>query len=150
MTTKGSSTGMKAKAMMSSNRTGAALAPELTEEMIAGTLEFPPTSSGDPEKMIGEVRASYSRTGDPIGTMPPPANLKGMAKTALKAVTGGAPMLLLDKLGERLAFERSGTRLWEAVVAKFDAVGSFSGGPSREQIAHIRTRSTSISRCCGS
>ncbi len=137
MSTKGSTTSTKARAMLSSNRTGAALAPARTEEMIAGTTEFPPSSPGDAEQ-IGELRATYAKTGEPIGTMPPPASLKGVAKTALKAITGGAPLLLLDKLGERLAFERSGTRLWEAAVAKLDAVGSFSGGPSRAQLVHIR------------
>src|SRR5215213_9673038 len=108
---------MKAKQLLGTNRTGAALSPELTQEMIAGTLEFPPSSSGDAE-LIGRLRSTYSK-GEPIGTMPPPANVKGVAKTVMNAVTGGAPLLLLDKLGERLAFERSGTRLWEAMVAKY-------------------------------
>jgi hypothetical protein len=127
---------MKAKQMMGTNRTGAALSPDLTQEMIAAAMEFPPSSHGD-AKGIAEMRASYSK-GDPIGTMPPPANVQGIAKTVLKAVTGGAPLQLLDKLGERLAFERSGTRVWEAMIAKYDAVGSFSGGPSREDLVHIR------------
>jgi hypothetical protein len=126
---------MKAKQMLGSNRTGAKLAPERTREMIAGSLEFPPSSPGDAE-LIGRVRATYAN-GEPIGTMPPPPNLKGAAKTVVNAVTGGAPLQLLDKLGERLAFERSGTRLWQAMVAKYDAVGSFSGGPSREDLEHI-------------
>jgi rubrerythrin len=46
-------------------------------------------------------------------------------------------MLLLDKLGERLAFERTGTRLYEALVSKYDAFGSFAGGPSREDLEHV-------------
>jgi rubrerythrin len=44
----------------------------------------------------------------------------------------------MDKLGERLAFERSGTRLYEGLVSKYDAYGGFSGGPSREDLEHIR------------
>ena len=50
MTTKGSTTTTKAKALISSNRTGAMLAPELTEEMVAATLEFPPSS---PQAIVG-------------------------------------------------------------------------------------------------
>ena len=36
----------------------------------------------------------------------------------------------MDKIGERLAFERTGTRLYEALVSKHEAFGSFPGGPS--------------------
>jgi hypothetical protein len=58
-------------------------------------------------------------------------------RAAAKAMKGEKPTLLLDKLGERLAFERSGTRLYEALVSKHDAFGSFSGGPSREDLEHV-------------
>ena len=40
-------------------------------------------------------------------------------------------------LGERLAFERSGTRLYEALVSKHDAFGSFAGGPSKGDLEAI-------------
>ena len=43
----------------------------------------------------------------------------------------------MDKLGERLAFERAGTRLYEALVSKYDAYGSFTGGPSRDDLEHV-------------
>jgi hypothetical protein len=123
--------------MLGGNRTGAKLAPVLTEEMIEGTLEFPPTSVGDAEA-LGDVRAEYTEAGEPLGTMPAPATMTQAAKTAVKAVLGAGPMQLLDKLGERLAFERAGTRLWEAMVAKHDATGGFDGGPSRDELSHIR------------
>ena len=44
----------------------------------------------------------------------------------------------MDKLGERLAFERTGTRLYEVLVSKHEAFGSFAGGPSRDDLEHIR------------
>lgn len=47
--------------------------------------------------------------------------------------------LLLDKLGERLVFERAGARLYEALLAKFDAYGSFEGGPERDDLEQIRS-----------
>ena len=50
---------------------------------------------------------------------------------------GAQPTLFLDKLGERLAFERSGTRLYEALVSKHDAFGSFAGGPSKGDLEAI-------------
>ncbi len=43
----------------------------------------------------------------------------------------------MDKLGERLAFERTGSRLYEALLAKHDVDGSFAGGPSREDLVEI-------------
>jgi len=70
--------------------------------------------------------------------MPPPAGVKEMAKTAVRTMIGEQPLLLLDKLGERLAFERAGTRLYEALLSKHDARRTFTGGPSRDEIAHIR------------
>ncbi len=36
--------------------------------------------------------------------------------------------------GERLAFERSGTRLYEAILVKFDSEGSWDGGPTGSEL----------------
>jgi rubrerythrin len=47
------------------------------------------------------------------------------------------PFALLDKLGERLAFERAGVRLYQALLSKHEAYGVFPGGPSREDIEHV-------------
>ena len=70
--------------------------------------------------------------------MPPLVHGEGKGKSAAKAVKGEKLLLFMDKLGERLAFERTGTRLYEALVSKHDAFGSFTGGPSREALEHIR------------
>jgi rubrerythrin len=45
----------------------------------------------------------------------------------------------MDKLGERLAFEHGGARLYEALLSKHRAYGSFEGGPSEDDILHILT-----------
>jgi rubrerythrin len=45
---------------------------------------------------------------------------------------------LLDKLGARLQFERTGVRLYQALISKLDAYGTFSGGPSRGDLEQIR------------
>jgi hypothetical protein len=58
---------------------------------------------------------------DTVGTVPPPASLKGAAKNALELGLGRDPKAFLDKLGERLAFERTGTRLYDALIAKHAA-----------------------------
>jgi rubrerythrin len=118
------------------NRTGIATSPKLTQEMIAGAQEFAPAPNGD-ENIIARVREEYARDAEPLGSVPPPATLKGAAKTALRSAKGLRPTRLLDKLGERLAFERTGVRLYGALISKFDAFGSFEGGPTREMLVQI-------------
>jgi rubrerythrin len=50
---------------------------------------------------------------------------------------GSKPTVLIDKIGERLAFERTGTRLYESALGKYDAFGSWEGGPTREGLERI-------------
>jgi len=119
------------------NRTGMAAAPQRTQEMLAGMEEFPPSSQGSAED-LAQVRIAYAQAAEPLGSVPLPANLKGNGTSAAKAAKGAPPLLLMDKLGERLAFERTGTRLYEALVSKHEAFGSFAGGPSRDDLEHIR------------
>jgi rubrerythrin len=118
------------------NRTGIATSPNLSEDMIQGTSEFPPPADGD-EREIAEARTDYARDAEPIGTVPPPLSAKGVLKTAGTMLKGESPTQLIDKLGERLAFERTGTRMYEAVLSKLDALGSFEGGPTRADIEQI-------------
>jgi hypothetical protein len=118
------------------NRTGVSRAPELAEEMVAAAAEFPPSSAGSADDLAA-VRGEYARQAEPMGTMPP-AGVGQLARTAGRALAGAQPVLLLDKLGERAAFERAGTRLYDAVLSKHDAGRNFRGGPSREDLQHVR------------
>lgn len=118
------------------NKTGAEAKGELTDSMVEGTLEFLPSGVGD-ERSIARVREEYVENAEPLGSMPPPPTLKGMLKTAKQAIQGSHPVIFLDKLGARLAFERTGTRLWEGVLSKWDAYGPFDGGPSRDELEKI-------------
>jgi rubrerythrin len=118
------------------NRTGIATSREAAERMIEGTNEFLPDSSGD-ESEIAQVRELFAKEAEPLGSVPPPTDVAGMVKTAVKGLKGARPTQFIDKLGERLAFERSGTRLYEALISKHAAFGSFTGGPSREDLERI-------------
>jgi len=118
------------------NRTGVAVSPidskaqaEASEELMV-----PPF---DPTSAIAQARAEYERDARPVGTMPPPANVAGVAEQVKGMVTGRKPAVLLDKIAERLAFERSGTRLYEALLSKLDVRGTFDGGPSREDLVRF-------------
>jgi rubrerythrin len=119
---------MRQNAQIGPNLTGAAAAPERAQEMTVATEEFPPDSLGSPRDLTA-MRISYARAGDPIGSVPPPEH----------EVEDAAEVLFFDKLGERLAFERSGVRLYEALIAKYDASGSYEGGPEREELVHFMT-----------
>lgn len=118
------------------NRTGIATSPELTQQMLDGTHEFSPNAPANGDA-LGSVREDYAKKSDRLGTVPPPANLQGAALTAVRGLRGLRPTQFIDKLGERLAFERTGVRLYEALISKFDAFGSFEGGPTRDELMDI-------------
>jgi hypothetical protein len=127
---------MNQQSHLGTNRTGIAAALQRAKEMQAGMEAFPPTSQGSAQD-IAQVRIAYAKEAGPLGSVPQPAGLKNKVQTAVKAVVGEQPTLLMDKLGERLAFERSGTRLYEALLAKHNAFGGFSGGPTGGDLKHV-------------
>jgi rubrerythrin len=118
------------------NRTGIMTAREQAQAMVDATAEFLPSSDGT-AMAIAAVRVAYADEGETFGEAPPPSSLTGKAKSAINAMTGGPGALLLDKLAERLAFEHSGARLYEALVSKHQAYGSFDGGPSEQDLLHV-------------
>jgi hypothetical protein len=118
------------------NRTGIKTSPIDSRATIASAEEGEPTSTGG-ELRMAHVRLEMAKEGVPVGTMPPPASLKGVAKTAMTMLKGESPTLLLNKLGERLAFERSGVRLYEAVIDKVPAFLA-DGGTAGPTVADLR------------
>jgi rubrerythrin len=122
---------------MGGNRTGVQMSPMDIKKMLSG-MDGPlgkPTSEGD-ETRMQELRASYIADADPVGSVPPPATAKGALKSGAKMLTGKRPQALLDKLAERLAFERTGARLYEALMAKCKANGG--AVVSLERVRHFR------------
>lgn len=118
------------------NRTGIATAPKLAQQMLEGLEEFPPPKAGD-EREIARVREEYAKGADGLGSVPPPTTIGDALKTAAQGIRGLRPTQFIDKLGERLAFERMGVRLYEGIIGKLDVLGSFEGGPSRGDLEHI-------------
>lgn len=99
------------------NRTGISLSPIDGMQLIEGAKAAPPTSEPNGTN-LELVRAAYIEQHIPVGTMPPPVTPQGMFTTAKHLIQGNKPTVLLDKLGERLAFERTGVRLYEMLIAK--------------------------------
>jgi hypothetical protein len=127
---------------MRMNRTGIGMSPADAKEMIADAERF--TALRGTATEADELRrqsledAKEARETPGIGTVPPPASLKGLIKIFVTTVQGERPTVFLDKLGERLAFERTGTRLYEGLLLKHETYGTFAGGPSRDELLRHR------------
>jgi len=119
------------------NRTGLATSPADAKETVEGALEGAPTQSFDLSP-IKAVRDSYAVDAPPVGTMPLPATVKGAAVTAIQGLKGNHANVLLDLFAERLAFERTGTRLYEALFTKLEAAHPRGLAPTMEELEHIR------------
>jgi bacterioferritin (cytochrome b1) len=106
------------------NKTGAQTSPFQTPDMEDAAERLRPraaiaTAQGlDGDGEIARVRMEYIAEADPLGTVPPPGTLRGMVQTGIAKLTGKNPEVLIDKLGERLAYERTGVRLYDAFIAK--------------------------------
>ena len=99
------------------NKTGIDMSPIDVQELLDGVNASRPSSEGD-ESTLASYRSSYVKDADPVGSVPVPGSLKGAAKTGMQKLMGRKPEVLLDKLGARLAFERAGTRLYDALLSK--------------------------------
>jgi len=109
---------MKSPQSMGTNRSGIDLSPQGAEEMTKAVQEFPPSSEGNAHTLT-QLRAPYLDEADPIGSIPLPGTIKGAAKSGMQKLMGRHAEVLIDKLGGRLAFERTGTRLYDALIGKF-------------------------------
>ena len=92
--------------------------------------------SHDPDertRIRPESRGEYIAEGFPIGSMPMmPASEEGEADEDEAGMA-----VFLDKLSERLAFERTGVRLYEALLNKCQTLGESAPGSTLEDIEHI-------------
>ena len=119
------------------NRTGIDMSPVDAKELISAARSAAPSSSGD-EQALTAFRMSYLETADPIGSVPVPGTLKGVAKTVMQKLTGKKPEVLIDKLAERLAFERTGTRLYDALLGKCHVRSDEAGGLPLQSLRTFR------------
>ena len=111
---------------MGSNRTGITVSPGNSRALIEGAAQGCADAPPGDATALEQVREAYGNDAEPIGTAPAPTT------------QGRGLVTLLDKLGERLAFERTGTRLYEALLAKFDTSPSWQGGPTRAELVQFR------------
>jgi hypothetical protein len=98
------------------------LASEDGGEKMMQNIELTRPPRGD-ERELAKIRLEYAKESDPVGTLPEPQP-EGIAR------------VLMDKLGERLAFERAGVRLYDALMVKCAADGA-AAVPAKD-LRHIR------------
>ena len=124
------------------NRTGMQISPKEAARQMRSMEEFEVEAAPDmqPETtLVAEMRREYVNEADAIGSMPPPATAKGMLKAGAGALTGTRMQVFIDKMGERLAYERGGTRLYDAALVK--AVAAADGTPvTVERMKQIRNQ----------
>lgn len=101
------------------NRTGLQASPFHSKQMN-DVVQTVTEEAADATALL-EARLFSIREADTLGSIPPPKTMKGALKSGARMLTGDRPQAFIDKLAERLAFERGGTRLYDAVIAKFIA-----------------------------
>ena len=103
------------------NRTGIQMSPFDSKAMTDVDPDLMQGTEGDNSPMA-ELRSPYIMDADGLGSVPLPGTVTGMVSMGLEMLKGESPQILLDKLGERLAFERTGTRLYDALITKCEVM----------------------------
>ena len=115
---------MHTETQLGRNRTGIQMSPIDTAKMEAAEEEMAPMHADQRGDLA--VRREYaSSAGDEgLGSVPVPGTMKGMLSSGMDMLTGKRPQALVDRLGERLAFERGGVRLYDTLLAKCSVDGT--------------------------
>ena len=109
------------------NRTGAQSSPLSVHSMqLYAEEQAPdcaPAADGLPDaRGIAALRSDYAVDAERIGSVPMPGALTSAFSSVLANLGGRKPEVLVDKLGERLAFERTSVRLYQALIDKVAAL----------------------------
>lgn len=127
---------MDQQTRMGMNRTGIHMSPRDIQKMLDETAHVP-YPEGDAGTLM-RAHCDFIAEAGRIGSVPVPVTLRGAWESGKEMVVGNSPQVLLDKLGERLAFERSGVRLYDAVLTKCLAVPDCLPKNSDDLLRHFR------------
>ena len=119
------------------NRTGVQMSPIAAKAMLDNDNAPLRGIPGDEGALQG-AREAYIHDADSVGSIPLPGTITGAVSMGGHLLAGDKPQVLLDKLGERLAFERTGTRLYDALLAKCTVLPEGQTIVALEQVADIR------------
>lgn len=120
---------------MGMNRTGIQMSPVDAKAMQE--IE-PQVAQVDGDEAVALVRAAYIAEANSLGSVPLPTTLRGSLATGSMLLKGESPQLLMDKLGERIASERTGTRLYDALIAKCEVLLDDTISMTMDDLRRIR------------
>lgn len=127
---------MEARIHMGANRTGVQMSPFDTAAMVQGEDDFGVAESDDRADL--RVRSDYADEAEGLGSVPVPATPGGLVKSGVDMLKGSRPQVLLDKLGERLAFERGGVRLYDSLLVKCRCAADMLEGDELNRLQSFR------------
>lgn len=108
-----------------SNLTGSTVSPEDCQAMLEAVYAFKVPGPLDTSAQV-EQRMVYIDEAESVGSVPKPVSsvsVMDAVKTGLKNLVNRTdPTIFLDKIGERIAFERAGVRLYDALITKYTAI----------------------------
>jgi rubrerythrin len=119
------------------NRTGVQMSPIDTKAMLAD--DGSQRGEEGNESALVDVRSPYIAEADGLGSIPLPGTVTGAVTMGVHMLKGDSPQILLDKLGERLAFERTGARLYDALITKCEVMLGGDISMSIEDLQAIRS-----------
>lgn len=122
---------------MGHNRTGVQRSPLVVRDMSEDKERLRPSAAAG-EAALAQLRQHYMHEAESIGSVPRPGTASGMLEAGRGLLTGRRPQVLIDKLGERLAFERSGVRLYDALLAKCEADAALLPAGTLERLRRFR------------
>ena len=95
---------------------------------------LPPSGSA-----VRFLRVNLMRIAGHLGELHLP-DLHEVVGSALQPVEGPPPLLFVAQLRERLAFERTSSRLYAGLLVKTYALGSYPGGPTPERLVELHNQ----------
>ncbi|WP_375754276.1 hypothetical protein [Corallococcus exercitus] len=95
---------------------------------------LPPSGSA-----VRFLRVQLMRIAGHLGELHLP-DFKEVVGGALQAAERPTPLLFVAQLRERLAFERTSSRLYAGLLVKTHALGSYPGGPSPERLVELHNQ----------
>lgn len=128
---------MSSPAHLGMNRTGLQTSPLHSKQLLEAEAELQPVVTGTAAD-FADIKAQSISEADTLGSVPPPVSMKGLVKTGAKLLTGVRPQVFIDKLAERAAFERGGTRLYDALILKFQSAEDSPSNIALGDLAKIR------------
>jgi hypothetical protein len=119
------------------NRTGLQTSPIHSKQLLEAEGELQPIFTGTAAD-FADIKVQSISEAEPLGSMPPPLSVQSVAKGGVTLTTGDHLQVLIDKLAERAAYERGGTRLYDALILKHQSAEGIPHNVSLEELAKIR------------